>query len=507
MRTIRPTILLVLLATAAGANQARALSHLSGTPYDGEEFGDALGTGDFDGDGYDDLVVGVPDDIVGGDTAGSIDVVYGSSGGLTTSGNTLWNQDMLSGAASETRDRMGSAIATGDFDGDGYDDIAVGAWAEAVGSVDAAGAVNVFYGSASGITTSGEQNWSQDSSGVHGVAEEDDTFGWSLAAGDFDGDGRDDLAIGVPGEDDEDFGTDESGVVQVLYGTSAGLSETGDDIWDQEPLEGGREDGDSFGLALATGDFDDDGYDDLAVGESNEGINGFVRAGAVSVIYGSSGGLTSTGNQMWYQDGGLEGSCGDEDQFGASLVTGDFDGDGYDDLIVGVPGEDSGTVFMSGGINVIYGAASGLTSTGDQYFDQNGSVEDSPQALDGFGNSLASGDFDNDGYDDVAIGVRDEDMTYTDDGAVNVMYGSSSGITVTGDQLWYQGSTNVEGTTASDDQFGDAVAVGDFNSDGYDDLAVGAPGDHPDTTDCGAVNVLKGSSSGVTATSDTYWAQ
>ncbi len=152
---------------------------------------------------------------------------------------------MLGGA--EAGDLFGASLASGDFDGDGFDDLAIGAPGEGIGAKADAGAVNVLYGSASGLTATGDQLWHQSTSGVLGGAEAGDLFGASLASADFDGDGKDDLAIGAPGEG---IGAKaDAGAVNVLYGSASGLTAAGDQLWHQNVagVLGGAEPGDLFG--------------------------------------------------------------------------------------------------------------------------------------------------------------------------------------------------------------------------------------------------------------------
>jgi hypothetical protein len=207
-----------------------------------------------------------------------------------------------------------------DFDNDGFADLAVGVSAEDVGAIGDAGAVNVLYGAAGGLTGAGSQLFTQASPEVAGIAEDGDSFGYALAAGDLDGDGFVDLAIGVPGEDTAINGV---GAVNVLYGGVDGLGGAGSQLFTQASpgMVGTAEDGDQFGQALAVGDFDGDGVADLAVGVPGEGLGATSSAGAVNVLYGGADGLSGAGSQLFTQDSPeLPDTAEDSDQFGAALA-------------------------------------------------------------------------------------------------------------------------------------------------------------------------------------------
>lgn len=425
----------------------------------------------------------------------------------------IWTQDSagVEGVA-ESGDSFGRSLISGDFDGDGIDDLAIGVSGESVDSDARAGAVNTLYGSNTVLNSSGDQIWYQDVSGIVGVSEQNDLFGQSLASGDFNGDGRDDLAIGVPGEEFAS-GTASAGAVNVLYGSVSGLTASRNQLFHQDTsgIEGEVERNDQFGSSLIAGDFNGDGRDDLAIGVHLEDVGSLFDAGAVNVMYGSNQGLTAENDQIWHQDtAGVEGVAEAGDTFGKSLAAGDFDGDGRDDLAIGVPGEDLGSLSAPGVVNILYGSNSGLSASGDQVWHQDSrGIIGAANSGDIFGESLAAGDFDGDGRDDLAIGVPGEDVdSVFNSGGVNVLYGSNDGLTSVGNQFWSLNTAGVLGTAARLDGFGAVLAVGDFNGDGRDDLAIGAPQKSISGQDgAGAVTVLYGSNGGLTSAGSDFWSQ
>jgi hypothetical protein len=165
--------------------------------------------------------------------AGAVNIVYGSAGGLQPGGDQVWHQDVpgVQGSCNFS-EFFGFSLTVGDFDGDGHADLAIGVPGEKVGEVSFAGAVNVLFGSPAGLVPNGDQLWHQDSSGIMDVAESGDGFGTVLGSGDFDGDGEDDLAVGVPYEAlGEVTG---AGAMNVLYGSPQKLKPQGDQFWHQD---------------------------------------------------------------------------------------------------------------------------------------------------------------------------------------------------------------------------------------------------------------------------------
>jgi FG-GAP repeat len=472
----------VLYGAAAGLSSSGNQIWTQSTPdvkdkaEDGDFLGWDLATGDFDGDGFFDLAIGVPFEHLDApltDHAGAVNVLYGSEAGLTAEGNQRWTQDSPGiKDVAEGDDEFGAAVAAGDLNGDGYADLAVGARGESLSQVEGAGAVHVLLGSAAGLTSAGNQFWTQRTPGVEEDAYFSDLFGVALAIGDLDGDGFGDLAIGANGEDLGEPGdpdaVPDAGAVNVLYGSAAGPTAEGDQLWSQDSpdIDGIAETPDLFGSSLATGDFDGDGYHDLAVGAFGEDAGPDAGSGAVNVIFGSAVGLTAEGDQLLTQDSEIPDATEPEDHFGASLAAGDFDGDGFDDLAAGVEGEDLSTTTDAGAVNVIHGSPTGLNTVDSQIWTQNspGPVLDNSEDGDAFGSSLAAGRFGDTGHIDLSIGVRTEDvgafpnLGVADAGAANVLYGSTAGLTAAGNQFWHQDSMDVVDQAEEGDWFGFSAA-------------------------------------------------
>ncbi|OGO29355.1 MAG: hypothetical protein A2Z16_08420 [Chloroflexi bacterium RBG_16_54_18] len=381
----------------------------------------------------------------------------------------------------------------GGADGDGYADLAIGIRGRDSGGINAAGLVDVVYGSNSGLNYSDNQRFDQTVPGIGGNPQVNDYFGQVLASGDFDGDGYLDLAIGVPGDSETATG---AGLVTILYGTSSGLNATNSEDRDQTYFgTNTAETSDRFGSALAAGDFNGDGRDDLAIGVPGENIGVVPYAGVVNVAYGTSIGFEWGSKWSAVVQGlGIAEFPEEGDNFGSVLAAGDFNGDGFHDLAIGVPNEDlvigPATIVNAGVVQIVYGSGNGLGSDDDIYYQgDNGGLQDTPENGDEFGSSLAAGNFNGGRYDDLAIGVPLEDYFGTNAGIVHLLWGDWSGLTPDVDlRLWQElipGWTN-----ETDDLFGWALTAGDFNHDGNDDLAIGAP--EGGASDYGAVHVLYG---------------
>lgn len=418
------------LITQSSEGFSQNTGDIPGASETDDTMGDALATGDFNGDSFTDLAVGVPGEDIG-DTAnaGSVIIIYGSVDGLRDQGSVAFSQDTgaIPGAA-EANDSMGAALATGDFNGDSFTDLAIGCPGEAIGTTGLAGSVIVLYGSTNGLSDQNSIGFSQNTGDIPGIAEASDRMGSALVAGDFNHDSFIDLAIGNPGEA---LGTETlAGSVTILYGSANGLRDQGSVAFSQDTgnVPGAAEAGDRMGAALASGDYNGDGHADLAVGVPSEDLGAANRAGSVIILYGSATGISDNGSAAFTQDtGDIPGVPETGDNIGAALTAGDFNRDSFVDLAVGIPNENIGTTEDAGGVLILYGSANGLSDKSSEDFSQNtGDVPGVPEEGDTMGKAVTSGDFNGDSFIDLAVGVPGESIANAADaGSVLVLYAQS----------------------------------------------------------------------------------
>ncbi|MEU6377606.1 FG-GAP-like repeat-containing protein [Streptomyces sp. NPDC046909] len=402
------------------------------------------------------------------------------------------------------------APARDDFDGDGYQDLAVGAPNATVGGQSGAGYVVVMYGGPHGLTKARRTVISRATTGIPGSPALGEAFGIQLSKGDLDGDGRTDLVIGH---------TSTRTDAVVVWGGANGLS-------------GGTS---VPAASTQTGDFDGDGKQDLVLfrgGRSGMddpfGTKATVWTGPLSrsgspaatkpfgptdltyydVVGSAAGDVDGDGRDelavsIYYGDGGYgskfyrPAATGDaftsatdtapESEGGAAF--GDVNGDGYGDFVRGDQNKST--------ITVALGSAGGLSpaSTWKTYSQNTPGVPGGRETVDYFGSSVSVGDINGDGYEDVAVGAPGEELGYNDGaGVVDVLYGSRNGLTGKGAQAFSQNTAGVPGAVETSDSFGGSVRLLDINGNGYADLAAAATYEN---AGAGAVWSLRGRPTGV----------
>ncbi|MGY0485662.1 FG-GAP repeat protein [Streptomyces sp. WG-D5] len=470
-----PTRVRLATATVAAAAVTGGLLTLSAGTAAATVSDTAQSDADFNGDGIGDTAVSASHAAVAGHkAAGQIVVMYGGATGLRTA-TISQNTTGVPGSA-ENDDYFGADSAYGDFDNDGYDDLAVAAPGEDVGSDGNGGTAAILWGSPNGLQ--GGTTIDDPRPTAH------DGFGGPIEAGDFNGDGRADLAIGAQNKDTVDVFT---GATSRSGGPSGHrtltvpvISDTGAGVWN---LHSGDADGDGkddlivngyatddstnanfwlpgtssgpstsgavrlpSGVITDLGDTNGDGYDDIVVGNHWADSNSKSNAGAVQIIKGSGAGPAATRTTITQETAGLAGGSEAEDHFGSELDLGDVNGDGHLDLVVGAPDEDLTGGSNTGAAWVLYGKAdgTGITGQGSVFLEQNNAyVPNSNEAKDFFGSDVHLDDLNGDGRDEAYIGAAGENgsngavypVRFTATGtlaASSGLYTSTLGISATG---------------------------------------------------------------------------
>ncbi|MEO3852308.1 N-acetylmuramoyl-L-alanine amidase [Streptomyces sp. B8F3] len=421
------------------------------------------------------------------------------------------------------------ALPTRDFNGDGRGDMVAGTPRANGGGKTGSGAVFVVPGGENGPVASAKRSITQNSTGVPGTAVAGDAWGTDTEWGDVNNDGIADLLVGAPNKDDS-AGHADAGVITVLYGP--GLNSGSNLVLG----DGFAPAGAKFGSAVAAGDFDGDGrdevlgmgaeawathdlngngregsfpyetvsYQDAAVGDFNR--DGYDDAALtyrdpsgkarLDVLRGTSAGLDVTANL------GVPG--------GRSVAAGDVTGDGYADLVVGQPFASESAANTGGQVTLLKGSASGLTATGKQIVHQGtGSVPGASEAGDAMGFSVSVGDVDANGYADVLTGVYREDMTRdganrADAGTALLLRGGSAGLsTASGSpKAYHQDTAGISGVSEKGDRLGSSVLLADLSGYGRADLVIGVIGE--DAYD-GTLLQLDSGSQGVSASGAVYY--
>ncbi|MFD5231369.1 FG-GAP repeat protein [Streptomyces qaidamensis] len=443
----------ILLATALTTGLLTALPATAATA------APAAGpTADFNGDGYGDIAFAAPYARVDGQgMAGYVAVVYGGASGLDPAKHTVVSQNTagVPGAA-EAEDAFGEAIAPADLNGDGYTDLAVGSPGEDVDG----GSVTVLWGSANGLRNG--------TTVKDPAASSHDNWGNLLTAGDFDGDGKADLAASAYADP------------YVIRGgfTTTGTTGTVRRVALPET---------SYSVdAMAAGDTNDDGRSDLALTyrvRLNEDDTGSWSKGAAYL--GTPTGLDTSLPRP------LNG--------GTALALGDIDGDGHDEIAIGnVWSKDNDHSGSLGGRVVVIRGSEGGPVNGDapmaELTQDSEGVPGADEADDAFGGTVSIGDANADGYGDLAIGVTFEDVgSIENTGATILMNGSASGVSRTGARTFTQDTAGVPGSAEATDYFGSDVLLSDVTRDGHAEFTVTAGFEDEGI---GAITALRGSAAG-----------
>ncbi|MEO6463026.1 MAG: FG-GAP-like repeat-containing protein [Candidatus Eisenbacteria bacterium] len=426
----------------------------------GMNFGQCVApAGDVDGDGHSDVLVGAPTYSGPFTRCGIAYLHRGSVAGPGAS--PAWQFAGTQGSAA-----AGTSVASaGDVNGDGYDDVLVGAPLYNTPSGADAGRVWLFLGSAAGLAVAPSQTLDGPSTGAR--------YGFSVApAGDVDADGYADVLIGAPNYSDQNL---LEGAVFLLRGGPAGLAAAS---WSKT---GGQDDA-RLGFSVSgAGDVDADGFDDVIVGAPGTTFN-FTADGTAFVYRGSASGLLLTSAADLH---GFSDSCA----FGASVSrAGDINGDGYADVLIGAPNASNGGPPI-GYASVWSGSPGGL---GGALWESYGI-----EAGESFGVSVATaGDLNGDSYADFVVGGDRWPSPLDRVGRASVWLGGAGSPTLDAD---FQGSMTAEG-------FGFSVATaGDVDDDGFSDLLLGQPGLTTDLGEVGRVAMLRGSASKPVA--GAFWPQ
>ena len=401
----------------------------------------------------------------------------------------------------DTFNRTGFSVASaGDINGDGVDDVIIGA----PFAGNQAGAAYVVFGSRTPFGPSFDLSDLTGANGFRiGAPGATARTGYSVAsAGDVNGDGIDDLIVGSP---QTDVNGALSGAAYVVFGRDTGFSAN----FEVSTLDGsngfrmlGVSTGDTAGLSVASaGDFNDDGFADFIVGAPSADPN-VVGAGASYVVFGRDTGFgpsldlsTLNGSDGFRIDGPSQG-----DFAGRVASAGDVNGDGIDDLIIGaisadVDGLTAGAAFVVFGSSDPVGASLNLADLDGT----NGFRISGRAAGDRTGGAVAAaGDINGDGIGDLIIGARDADPNGEKSGASYVVFGRDTGFAPNLDLATLDGTDGFRiAGLAAYDYAGHAVsAAGDLNGDGIDDLVVSSPLADPNGSGSGATYVIFGTRGG-----------
>ncbi len=447
--------------------------------------------GDVNGDGYDDLLIGAWANTEGGvpDT-GQVYLILGKPTGWAMD-TDLSNAD-ASFIGEDTEDYAGIAISgAGDVNGDGFDDILIGAKGDEDGGVTWAGQTYLVLGKPSGWVM--DTNLSNASASFWGEDADDESGDAISHAGDVNGDGFDDFLIGAPGDEE---GGDSAGQTYLVLGKALGwVMDTDLSTADASFIGEAVHDQSGHSVSYA-GDVNGDGYDDILIGSPYNGDGGSY-AGQTYLFLGEASGwgmdtsLSMADASFWGEDS--------SDTSGWSVSgAGDVNSDGFDDFLIGANGDEDGGNY-AGQTYLILGKASGWTmdtnlSTADASFIGEDASDQSGHCVSG------AGDINGDGFDDFLIGADWDEDGGDNSGQTYLVFGKASGWVMDTDLSTADAS--FVGEDAWDFSGSSLSCFGDVNGDGYDDIIIGARGDDDGGSTAGQTYLVFSDTSG--ATDGTY---
>ncbi|MEO1210417.1 MAG: hypothetical protein AAFX78_12815 [Cyanobacteria bacterium J06638_20] len=444
--------------------------------------------GDINGDGFDDLIIGARKAAPNGRGSGESYVVFGRDQGLTASLDLAdlngRNGFVINGI--DEGDASGRSVSgAGDINGDGFDDLIIGApYADSNGN-NAAGESYVVFGSNQGFTPRLDLATLDGRNGfvLNGI-DEDDFSGRSVSgAGDVNGDGFDDLIIGAFSADPHGL---SSGEGYVVFGTNQGF----DRSLDLSTLNGhngfvlnGIDEGDESGRSVSgAGDINGDGLDDLIIGAPYADSNGNNFTGESYVVFGRDQGFAASLDlaDLDGRNGFVINGIDEEDRSGIAVSgAGDINGDGLDDLIIGASGATPNSRTAAGESYVVFGCDQSVAPRLNlaDLDGRNGFVISGINSLDRSGRSVSGvGDINGDGFDDLIIGANSADPRGRYSGESYVVFGRDWGFAASLNLADLNGSNGfvLNGINEGDFSGCSVSGAGDINGDGIDDLIIGA---------------------------------